>query len=36
MKVLVHDDFGVWLCSRRLHKGSFNWGKSIDFCCPRT
>ncbi len=30
MKVIVHDGFGVWLCSRRLHKGSFNWGKSID------
>lgn len=30
MKVIVHDGFGVWLCSRRLHKGSFNWGKGID------
>ena len=30
MKVIVHDGFGVWLCSRRLHKGSFNWGKAID------
>ncbi|MBU2212568.1 MAG: IS66 family insertion sequence element accessory protein TnpB [Gammaproteobacteria bacterium] len=30
MKVIVHDGFGVWLCSRRLHKGSFNWGKDID------
>lgn len=30
MKVVVHDGFGVWLCSRRLHKGSFNWGKSIE------
>ena len=30
MKVIVHDGFGVWLCSRRLHKGSFNWGKSAD------
>lgn len=28
MKVIVHDGFGVWLCSRRLHKGSFNWGNS--------
>ena len=27
MKVIVHDGFGVWLCSRRLHKGSFTWGK---------
>lgn len=30
MKVIVHDGFGVWLCSRRLHKGSFNWGKGLD------
>lgn len=30
MKVLVHDGFGVWLCSRRLHKGSFNWVKGPD------
>jgi len=30
MKVIVHDGFGVWLCSRRLHKGSFNWGKGAD------
>ena len=30
MKVIVHDGFGVWLCSRRLHKGSFNWGKGSD------
>lgn len=30
MKVIVHDGFGVWLCSRRLHKDSFNWGNSTD------
>lgn len=30
MKVIVHDGFGVWLCSRRLHNGSFNWGRGID------
>ena len=30
MKVIVHDGFGVWLCSRRLHKGSFNWGKGAE------
>ena len=30
MKVIVHDGFGVWLCARRLHKGSFNWGKGTD------
>ena len=23
MKVLVHDGFGLWLCSRRLYEGSF-------------
>jgi hypothetical protein len=23
MKVLVHDDFGLWLCARRLYEGSF-------------
>lgn len=30
MKVIVHDGFGIWMCSRRLHKGSFNWGKPLD------
>ena len=25
MKVLVHDGFGIWLCARRLHQGSFTW-----------
>lgn len=30
MKVIVHDGFGIWLCSRRLHKGSFNWDKGFD------
>jgi transposase len=28
MKVLVHDGFGLWLAARRLHQGSFVWGKS--------
>ena len=23
MKVLVHDGFGLWLCTRRLYEGSF-------------
>lgn len=27
MKVLVHDGFGLWLAARRLHQGSFAWGK---------
>lgn len=25
MKVLVHDGFGLWMCSRRLHLGSLHW-----------
>ena len=25
MKVLVHDGIGIWLCARRLHRGSFTW-----------
>lgn len=25
MKVLVHDGFGLWLCTRRLHRGVFEW-----------
>jgi transposase len=28
MKVLVHDGFGVWLCARRLHRGSFIWAQT--------
>ena len=28
MKVLVHDGFGIWLCARRLHRGSFDWSTS--------
>ena len=28
MKVLVHDGLGIWLCARRLHKGSFTWAPS--------
>ena len=27
MKVLVHDDFGLWLASRRLHEGKFVWAR---------
>ena len=25
IKVLVHDGYGLWLCARRLHRGSFAW-----------
>lgn len=25
MKLLVHDGFGVWCATRRLHRGSFVW-----------
>ncbi len=25
MKVLVHDGYGIWLASRRLHQGKFVW-----------
>ena len=25
IKVLVHDGYGLWLCARRLHRGSFVW-----------
>jgi transposase len=25
MKVLVHDDVGIWLAARRLNQGKFHW-----------
>ena len=25
MKVLVHDDFGIWLAARRLNQSKFLW-----------
>lgn len=25
MKVLMHDGFGLWLCTRRLHQGRLYW-----------
>lgn len=25
MKVLIHDGFGLWMCTRRLHQGSLHW-----------
>lgn len=27
LKVLVHDGFGIWLASRRLHRGKFVWSE---------
>lgn len=27
LKVLIHDEFGVWLASRRLHQGRFVWAQ---------
>jgi transposase len=27
VKVLVHDGYGLWLCARRLHRGSFVWAR---------
>lgn len=31
MKVIVHDGFGIWLCSRRLHNGRFKCSQSLDY-----
>ena len=30
LKVLVHDGFGIWLASRRLHQGKFVWAAMAD------
>jgi transposase len=30
--ILVWDGNGVWLCQRRLHRGSFIWPKAADTC----
>lgn len=30
LKVVVWDDTGVWLCQRRLHRGSFVWPTQKD------
>ena len=30
IKLLIWDGIGVWLCHRRLHKGSFRWPDSGD------
>ena len=32
LKVLLWDGNGVWLCQRRLHRGSFVWPKSGERC----
>ena len=33
MKVLCADAQGVWLCTRRLHEGSFVWPKADALVC---
>lgn len=30
LKLLVHDGFGVWCATRRLHHGSFAWTSALD------
>ena len=30
LKVLIHDGFGIWLASRRLHQGKFVWAAVTD------
>jgi len=32
LKLLLWDGTGVWLCQRRLHRGSFIWPKATDSC----
>jgi transposase len=32
LRLLVWDGNGVWLCQRRLHRGSFVWPKAEDAC----
>ena len=29
MKVLVHDGYGMWLCTRRLNEGAFSWPRDL-------
>lgn len=33
LKLLVWDGTGVWLCQRRLHRGSFIWPRAGDTTC---
>jgi transposase len=30
IKVIVHDGFGIWLSTRRLHQGRFIWSHTSD------
>jgi transposase len=30
IKVIVHDGFGIWLCTRRLNQGRFVWSYDSD------
>jgi transposase len=30
LKLLVHDGFGVWCATRRLHRGSFVWARRTE------
>lgn len=30
MKLLLWDRHGIWLCARRLHRGSFHWPRAGD------
>lgn len=36
LKLLVWDSTGVWLCQRRLHRGSFVWPQVGDAVCTLT
>lgn len=36
MKVVCVDAQGVWLCTRRLHEGSFHWPRVGDAACVLT
>lgn len=33
LKILVHDDIGIWLVARRLHQGKFVWTSDCDTHC---